>query len=109
MFYSNFDLKKLIDIKPTEGSVYIKSVCEPFDTEMEIDCERIENWIKHFGMNISSTHVSGHASGLQLKDFVEQVAPRTIIPIHTESAATYEKWSSGVHILKGAGESYSSD
>src|SRR5271157_708828 len=109
MFCSNFDLKELVDIKPTVGSVYIKSVCEPFDAEMEIDWERIENWIKHFGMNISSTHVSGHASGPQLRDFVKQVGPKTIIPIHTESAATYEKWSSGVQILKGAGESYSLD
>jgi ribonuclease J len=109
MFCSNFDLKELVDIKPTTGSVYIKSVCEPFDEEMEIDWERIENWIKHFGINISSTHVSGHASGLQLKDFVEQIDPRSIIPIHTESAKTYEKWSSVVHILKGAGESYSLD
>ena len=106
MFCSNFDLKELIDIKPTEGSVYIKSVCEPFDAEMEIDWERIENWIKHFGMNISSTHVSGHASGLQLREFVGQVNPKTIIPIHTESAKTYEKWSKTVHVLKGAGESY---
>jgi len=109
MFCSNFDLKELIDIKPMVGSVYIKSVCEPFDAEMEIDWERIENWIRHFGMNVSSTHVSGHASGLQLKEFVEQASPKTIIPIHTESAKTYEKWSKGVHILKGVGESYSMD
>ena len=109
MFCSNFDLKELVDIKPSVGSVYIKSVCEPFDAEMEIDWERIENWIKHFGMNVSSTHVSGHASGLQLKDFVEQVSPKTIIPIHTESAKAFEKWSSEIHILKEAGESYSLD
>ncbi|MCJ7633070.1 hypothetical protein MUP77_11850 [Candidatus Bathyarchaeota archaeon] len=60
MFCSNFDLKELTDIKPIAGSVYIKSVCEPFDAEMEIDWEMIENWMKHFGINISSTHVSGH-------------------------------------------------
>ena len=106
MFCSNFDLKELVDIKPTAGSVYIKSVCEPFDAEMEIDWERIENWIKHFGMNVNSTHVSGHASGPQLKDFVQQVSPKTIIPIHTESAKTYEKWSNGVHILQETGESF---
>jgi len=109
LFCSNFDLKELVDIKPVEDSVYIKSVCEPFDAEMEIDWERIENWINHFGMNVSSTHVSGHASGPQLKEFVEQVSPKTIIPIHTESAKAYEKWSKAVHVLKGAGESYSLD
>lgn len=34
MFCSNFDLKELIDIRPGNDSVYIKSVCEPFDQEM---------------------------------------------------------------------------
>jgi len=106
MFCSNFDLKELIDIKPVKGSVYIKSVCEPFDAEMEIDWERIENWIRHFSMNVSSTHVSGHASGPELKEFVKQVAPKTIIPVHTESAKAYEKWAKTIHVLKGAGESY---
>ena len=41
LFCTNFDLKELIDIGPVAGSVYIKSVCEPFDAEMEIDWERI--------------------------------------------------------------------
>jgi ribonuclease J len=109
LFCSNFDLKELIDIRPAVGSAYIKSTCEPFDAEMEIDWERIENWIKHFGMSISSTHVSGHASGPQLKQFIKQVSPKTIIPIHTESATTYEKWTNSAHILKCAGESYSLD
>jgi ribonuclease J len=31
-----FELKELIDIKPRGGSSYIRSVCEPFDLEMEI-------------------------------------------------------------------------
>lgn len=107
MFCSNSDLKELIDIKPVKGSVYIKSVCEPFDVEMEMDWERVMNWIEHFGISVNSTHVSGHASGNQLKDFVEQVSPKTIIPIHTESPKTYEKWSRNVSILKNVGDSYS--
>jgi len=74
---------------------------------MEIDWERIENWIKHLGMNISSTHVSGHASGSQLKEFVEQVSPKTIIPIHTENAKAYERWIRGVLVLEEPGETYS--
>jgi ribonuclease J len=109
MFCSNFDLKELVDIRPTAGSVYIKSVCEPFDAEMEIDWERIENWIKHFGMNTSSTHVSGHASGPQLKEFVHNLHPKNIIPIHTENGKAFEKWSSGVRLLTRVGQSYSLD
>jgi hypothetical protein len=42
MFCTNFDLKELIDIKPVEGSVYIKSACEPFYAEMKMDWKRVK-------------------------------------------------------------------
>ncbi len=103
-FCTNFDLKELIDIKPVNGSVYIKSVCEPFDIEMEIDWQRIENWIKHFGMKSNATHVSGHASGPQLRDFVKTVKPKMVIPVHTQHAKFYDKWWDNVHLLKKVGE-----
>jgi ribonuclease J len=106
MFCSNFDLKELIDIKPVEGSVYIKSVCEPFDAEMEMDWERIMNWINHFGIAVNSTHVSGHASGPQLKEFVEQVNAKNVIPLHTENARAFENWSKNVTLLEKAGDNY---
>jgi ribonuclease J len=104
-FCSNFDLKELIDIRPVENSVYIKSVCEPFDVEMEIDWQRIENWVKHFGMSMNATHVSGHASGPQLKNFVKTVKPKMLIPVHTEHPNFYDKWWDNVHLLKNVGES----
>lgn len=78
-FCTNYDLKELIDIKPKTGSCYIKSVCETFDVEMEIDWERVMNWINHFGLGNYSTHVSGHASGPQLKEFVQTVKPLSVI------------------------------
>jgi ribonuclease J len=103
-FCTNFDLKELIDIKPVEGSSYIKSVCEPFDIEMELDWKKIENWINHFGMGLNSTHVSGHASGPQLRDFVKTVKPKMVIPVHTLHANFYDKWWDKVHLLKKVGE-----
>ena len=90
-FCSNFDLKDLIDIKPKLGSVYIKSVCEPFDPETEIDWKRIKNWIDHFSLDLHKIHASGHASGPDLRMFIENVKPKISIPIHTEMAKLYKK------------------
>lgn len=106
LFCSNFDLKELIDVNPVDGSVYIKSVCEPFDAEMEIDWERIQNWITHFGLRIEQTHVSGHAAASQLRTFVEQVNPKTVIPIHTQNAQIYKTWINNVYTLKQIGQTY---
>ena len=106
MFCSNFDLKELIDVKPIKGSVYIKSACEPFDAEMKIDWKRVKNWIHHFGIKINRTHVSGHASGLHLKEFVEQVNAKNVVPLHTEHAKAFENWSKNVTLLDRVGDSY---
>ena len=103
---SNFDLKELIDIKPGSDSVYIKSVCEPFDQEMEMDWERIKNWLNHFGLHVESTHVSGHASGPQLKEFITTVKPKVLIPIHTENASAFSSYWSNVKCLKQFGETF---
>ena len=37
-----FELKELIDVKPEAGSSYIRSACEPFDIEMELDLKKAE-------------------------------------------------------------------
>jgi ribonuclease J len=44
------ELKELIDVKPEAGSSYIRSVCEPFYLEMELDLKKVENWLAHFGL-----------------------------------------------------------
>lgn len=46
-----FELKELIDIKPESGSPHIRSVCEPFDLEIESDLKKLEDWLTHFGLN----------------------------------------------------------
>jgi len=51
VFYCNyFQLNELIDICPIRDSVYIRSVTEPFDEEMELDARRIDNWLRLFGL-----------------------------------------------------------
>lgn len=78
-----FELKELIDIKP-ENAVYIKSVTEPFDEEMEFDEKRIMNWLNHFNLlPLHKMHVSGHASGTELLDMIREVQPEILYPVHT--------------------------
>lgn len=79
-----FELKELIDVKP-ENAVYIKSVTEPFDEEMEFDEKRIMNWLNHFNLlPVHKMHVSGHASGTELLDMIREVQPEVLYPVHTE-------------------------
>jgi ribonuclease J len=87
-----FELTQLIDFEPPPGSRYIRSVTEPFDEEMEIDKWRADNWLKLFGLYpYKQAHASGHASGPELWKAIAQLAPRCVVPIHTEHHELFEK------------------
>lgn len=84
ILYCNFfQLKDLIDVKPAQGSTYIRSTCEPFNEEMEIDANRARNWLLHFKLQMQETHASGHASGPELTDMIKKINPGVLFPVHT--------------------------
>lgn len=100
---SDFRLQELIDIRPDGGSSYIRSLTEPFDTEMEFKQKRIENWFARFGLVRSEkrwhqVHVSGHGDGTQIKRVIENSNAKKLIPIHTEpkNEAYHKKWHDNV-------------
>ncbi len=92
-------LNTLIDLKPDKG-VYIHSLSEPFNEEMEISYERMINWIKHFNMNFVQSHCSGHASGPDLKNIIKKINPKKIYPIHTEKPDLFKKTFKNTVIVK---------
>ena len=102
VFYcSDFKMQDLIDIRPDEGSSYIRSLTEPFDTEMELKEEQVRNWLHHFGIISSEkdwhqVHVSGHGDGVQIKKVIDGSRARKIIPIHTEHDEYHKKWHENV-------------
>lgn len=85
-----FELKELIDIKPENG-IYIRSVTEPFDEEMEIDYKRVKNWLDHFNLPMHQMHASGHASGPEILSMIREVSPDVVYPIHTEHKEMFKE------------------
>ena len=102
IFYcSDFRLQDLIDIKPGDGSTYIRSLTEPFNTEMEIKEDQVKNWFVHFGViksdqNWHKIHVSGHGDGEQIKYVIENTRAKSLIPIHTVHEEYHKKWHPNV-------------
>jgi ribonuclease J len=85
-----FELKELIDIKPENG-MYIRSVTEPFDEEMEIDHRKAMNWLRHFNLNCHQMHASGHASGPEIIDMIREIRPETVYPVHTQHKEMFKE------------------
>ena len=100
------ELKHLFDIKPPKESIYIRSVTEPIDEEMELDQKKVDNWLKNFGLYpYTQLHCSGHASGYDLQEMSRQINPKKIMPIHTERPTEFSSFHADV-ILKALGEKY---
>ena len=81
---SLWELNQLTDIKPSSDAIWIKSSCEPFCDEMELDEERKRNWLEHFKIKEYFAHASGHASGDEIRAMIKEINPEELIPIHTE-------------------------
>jgi len=106
LFCSFFDLHELIDIGPDDGSTFIYSLTEPFNEEMEIDFNRMKNWLDHFKLPIKKAHASGHACGTDLKEVVNQIKPNKLFPVHTEHPEMFKEMYKGKVVLPKLDQTY---
>ncbi len=89
---SFYDFEELVQLQPEPGSCYILSSSEPFNEEMEIDYERLINWLSHYGLPQYHVHVSGHMMPLPLKATLREMSAKRIFPVHTESAGLFARF-----------------
>jgi ribonuclease J len=105
--FSFYDCNDLVDLKgATEGGLWLYSSSEAHGEESEFDFMRLQNWIRWAGMqqvgfryiagpdgepeltfdhpDDVGHHSSGHATQNELLDFIGQVAPKAIVPVHTD-------------------------
>jgi ribonuclease J len=95
---SFYDFEELVALQPEAGSCYVLSASEPFNEEMEIDYERLSNWLSHYGLPHYHVHVSGHMMPLRLKAALKEINAKQIFPVHTENACLFAKF---IRDLKG--------
>ena len=57
----------------------------------DIKTERFLDFFKSHKLEIKSLHTSGHADIQTIKDFVKDLNPKTIIPVHTETPEKYNE------------------
>jgi len=104
-----FDLPELVKIKPVPGSLFILSLTEPYNEEMELDYERLIHWLEHFGMPLYTLHSSGHILPHDLRAAITYVNPSRLFLIHSEQPellARYLKGSSREILIPEKGIEY---
>ena len=81
---SFWDMNEMVEVQPEPGSVYILSQSEPFNEEMEIDYNKLLNWLEICGLPLYQVHASGHINPDQLKWAIGEINPGRLYPIHTD-------------------------
>jgi mRNA degradation ribonuclease J1/J2 len=92
MYLPFFSMNELPDLSPSEGSCYIKSASGPYDDEGKIDEEKKLAWLELFKMSDQfQAHCSGHASPDAIKEMIDVISPKIVIPVHTEHPCLFRK------------------
>lgn len=101
VYMDYYRLKDLIDLQPVGGS-YLWSRTEPFNASMELDQQRVHNWLDHFGLRMRKAHASGHMSQSAIADMVRTIDPDTLLAIHTEQPDWFRRFACDVVAVEKA-------
>lgn len=87
-------------IKPPKSGIYLLSASEPFNEESEISFDKLLNWLALQGLAMYTVHCSGHVHPIHLFQTIEEMAPKQLIPIHTEHPELFKRFihASGVRV-----------
>lgn len=108
--FSFWDIKHLLDLDP-KGGLYVYSNSEAFNEEQEIDFQRLDAWIQHFGFDVAGFHMaddptrpgkrvpvfdegyhsSGHMPGDHILEWIQRIRPENVLPVHTEHRAGFKQ------------------
>lgn len=94
---SLWEMNQLVDIQP-QKAIWIKSSCDPFCDEMELDEEKKQYWLDRFKITKHSSHASGHASGCEILGMINAIKPENVIPVHTEKPHLFKQVEANVII-----------
>ena len=90
----------LVDLcqKGSGPGLYIHSLSEPFNEEMELSYERMQNWLRHFRLRLVQSHCSGHICGPDLREIISTVSPKRLFPIHTEHPELFRGFKNNIKV-----------
>ena len=75
---------------------------------MEIDFNRLVNWLEHYGLPQYHVHVSGHIMPLQLREVLKEMKPKRVFPIHGEHVELFKKFMKRLRVqIVERGKEYS--
>ena len=96
-------LFRLADFNPKSGAAYIWSKHEFADDEEQMRREVVQNHLNLYGIRRYVAHASGHLSEMQVARMVRRLAPKVVIPVHTEHPEKFRQFADAKVVLPKVG------
>lgn len=82
---SYWTITDLLDIFPEDrpGGLYIHSMTQPFNDDMQISDRKLRRWLDAFRLRATKTHVSGHLSEEDLHRVIDEIGAKRLVPVHS--------------------------
>ncbi|MFX1427564.1 MAG: MBL fold metallo-hydrolase RNA specificity domain-containing protein, partial [Promethearchaeota archaeon] len=91
-FASNWDFNKIKSYLPSNlRGIFICSNVDPYSEDYRFYKNKISNELLERGIPSYRIHSSGHAKVHDLIRFINEIAPKILIPIHTNYPEVFEK------------------
>jgi len=90
--YTPNGMQTMLQIKPANQPIngtYIYGKAEPFKEEMILSFKRLQNWLRACNFKLEYAHTSGHVNRKRMGEFLEEVRPSKLFPIHTEQPKVF--------------------
>ncbi len=84
---SYWSITELFDIFPDRSKargLYIHSQTQPFNDDMIQDRRKLDRWLRAYKLDFASAHVSGHLDEKSLEWVLDEIRPKTLVPVHSE-------------------------
>lgn len=85
-------LERLSAEVPFDGGILLYSMWEGY--RQKEDISEFLSFMQAKGVTVLPLHTSGHADAATIDSLVKRVAPTTIMPVHTENAAWFDRYNS---------------
>ncbi len=82
-------LKRILDF--AKRGLFISSSIDPYSEEFFDNTNTIRKQLEPYGIPSYRVHASGHATPHDIINFIEEVKPKYLIPIHTEHPEFFRK------------------
>ncbi|MFW9874153.1 MAG: MBL fold metallo-hydrolase [Candidatus Thorarchaeota archaeon] len=85
----------------SKRGLFISSSIDPYAEEFYDNTHSIRRQLEAYGIPAYRVHASGHATPQDIINFIEQVRPKYLIPIHTEHPEFFRKLfqGSGIEVI----------